>query len=314
MATMIDSVTPAAIPKGTPVVAGYVDGPYGPGDPYHSGWNADAWTSFPGSQMVSITVHGSAGARVYDIETGDGTPAQGAAWAKSEIAAGRRPTLYFSTSLLGDIVGSLRAVGVAQSQVDFWGAQYPGGGAVVPAGYVAHQYLANQRGVQGSYIDYSVTNGVWPGNSPAPGPGPAPAPLPQLTFKPLTGRYGVLNKPVVAIVRRPQNDGYWEIAADGGTFNYGKAPFLGSLAQVKLVSPIIDAGCTPSGAGLTLVATDGGIFNLGDSQFYGSMGGKALVAPVVSIEVTASGNGYLLAAADGGIFAFGDGQFLGSPA
>lgn len=313
MALMIDSVTPAAVPKGTPVVAGYIDGPYGPADPFHSGWEPASWSSFPGSQMVTITVHGSAGARVYDIESGDGTPSQGAAWAKSEIAAGRRPTLYFSAAFLGDITSALASVGVPRSAVDFWVAQY-NDHASVPPGYVAHQYLANQKGVQGSFIDYSVTDGVWPGNAPTPGPGPEPAPTHQMIFKPLTGRYGVLNKPVVAIVRRPQNDGYWEVAADGGVFNYGQAPFLGSLANIKLNAPIVDAASTPSGNGLTLVGTDGGIFDLGDSQFEGSMGGKPLNAPVVSIEVTATGNGYWLAAADGGIFAFGDAAFLGSAA
>lgn len=148
---------------------------------------------------------------------------------------------------------------------------------------------------------------------PFPDAGP-PVVVPQMIFKPLSGRYGVLNQPVVAIVRRPQNDGYWEVAADGGTFAYGKAPFVGSLASIKLNQPIVDAASTPSGNGLTLVATDGGIFDLGDSKFEGSMGGKPLNAPVVSIEVTASGNGYWCAAADGGIFAFGDAAFLGSAA
>lgn len=146
-----------------------------------------------------------------------------------------------------------------------------------------------------------------------PTPAPQPSPPTQI-FKPLTGRFGVLNKPAVAVVRRPQNDGYWLVAADGGTFNYGKAAFLGSLGSLKLNAPIIDAACTPSGAGLVLVATDGGVFNFGDSNFYGSMGGKALNAPIVSIEMTESGAGYLMIGADGGVFPFGDAQFLGSPA
>lgn len=157
----------------------------------------------------------------------------------------------------------------------------------------------------------SIYGYIVPPYASAPTPPPAP---PQLIFKPLTGRYGVLNKPVVAIVRRPQNDGYWEVAADGGTFNYGNAAFLGSLGSIKLNAPIVDAACTPSGKGLVLVATDGGIFNFGDSQFYGSMGGKTLNAPIVSIELTESGNGYWCAAADGGIFCFGDAAFLGSAA
>ena len=173
---MIDSVTPAAIPKGTPVVAGYCDGPYGPNDPYGSGWTAAAWESFPGSQLVVITVDGMAGAHVYDIETGDGTPSQGAAWALAEVKAGRRPTLYANASTwASELDAALHAVGLARvSVVDGWIAQY-NDQAIVPAGYVAHQYLANQPGVGGSYIDYSVTNGEWPAAiAPVPCPKPPP--------------------------------------------------------------------------------------------------------------------------------------------
>lgn len=144
-------------------------------------------------------------------------------------------------------------------------------------------------------------------------PQPNPTP-PQEIYKPLTGRYGTLNKPAVVIVDRPQNDGYWIVASDGGLFNYAKAPFVGSLGSLKLNEPVIGAACTPSGNGLWMVATDGGIFAFGDAQFYGSMGGKLLAAPVVSMAATKSGNGYWLIGADGGVFAFGDAVFLGSPA
>lgn len=150
------------------------------------------------------------------------------------------------------------------------------------------------------------------GTGPAPKPAPPP-PAPEI-LKPTSGKVGMLNAPIVAVVRTPSGNGYIEVGADGGTFNYGDAPFLGSLATIKLAQPIIDAAMTPSGKGLTLCALDGGVFDLGDSQFEGSEGGHKLNAPIVSIALTPSGNGYWLVASDGGVFAFGDAPFKGSAA
>ena len=38
---------------------------------------------------------------------------------------------------------------------------------------------------------------------------------------------------------RPQNDGYWMVAADGGIFSFGRAPFLGSGASPPRSSPCV---------------------------------------------------------------------------
>jgi hypothetical protein len=149
---------------------------------------------------------------------------------------------------------------------------------------------------------------------PVPTPVPIPAPQPPQIIKPISGKVGMLNAPIVAGCRTPSGNGYIEVGADGGTFNYGDAPFLGSLASIKLNAPIVDAAITPTGRGLTLVATDGGVFDLGDSLFEGSEGGHKLNAPVIAIALTTSGKGYWLYAADGGVFAFGDAPFLGSAA
>lgn len=166
---MVDSVTSGAIPKGTPVVAGWIDGAYGPINP--AGWPPAAWKSFPGSQTVTMTALGAAGARVYDIERGLGTPAQGAAWAKRETTAGRRPTIYCTLSAWSSVRLELVAVGLPLSSVDFWIAD-TSIGQHIPAGAVALQYAQNVPGVGGHNIDLSITNGVWPG-TPAP-----PIPLP----------------------------------------------------------------------------------------------------------------------------------------
>lgn len=154
--------------------------------------------------------------------------------------------------------------------------------------------------------NYNLTQ--YDAGGPTPAPSPTP-PAPILFRKPLSGHYGNLNQPAIAVC--PAGTGYHIVAADGGTFDYG-CPHLGSLANIKLTAPIIDARSTPSGNGLLLVATDGGVFNFGDSSFHGSMGGHALNAPIVGVAVTPSGNGYWLVAADGGIFAFGDAGFHGS--
>jgi len=150
------------------------------------------------------------------------------------------------------------------------------------------------------------------GQFPRPTAPPAPSDTTAAVQKPLTGRYGTLNKPIVALCPMPTGKGYTLVGSDGGTFNFGTAPMLGSLANDKLNAPIVDAVHTADGKGLLMVATDGGVFALGDSEFEGSMGGKTLNAPVVSIALTPDGKGYWLVAADGGVFAFGDAPFEGS--
>ncbi len=101
-------------------------------------------------------------------------------------------------------------------------------------------------------------------------------------------------------------------AQDGGVFNYGTSPFLGSMGGLHLNAPVVGMAATPDGAGYWLVAADGGVFNFGDAQFYGSMGGQHLNAPVVGMATTPDGKGYWLVASDGGVFRFGDAQFDGS--
>ncbi|HEY3238670.1 MAG TPA: superoxide dismutase family protein [Acidimicrobiia bacterium] len=100
--------------------------------------------------------------------------------------------------------------------------------------------------------------------------------------------------------------GYWLAAADGGVFNFGDAPYLGSAAGAKLNKPVVGMAATASGDGYWLVASDGGVFNFGDATFQGSTGGVKLNQAVVGMAGTPSGAGYWLVAGDGGVFAFGD--------
>jgi hypothetical protein len=121
-----------------------------------------------------------------------------------------------------------------------------------------------------------------------------------------------LNQPVVSMAITPDEGGYWMVAADGGVFAYGDAPFYGSTGNLTLNKPIVGMAATPDGKGYWFVAADGGIFAYGDAGFYGSTGNLVLNQPIVGMAATPDGKGYWLVAADGGIFAFGDAQFYGS--
>ena len=110
----------------------------------------------------------------------------------------------------------------------------------------------------------------------------------------------------------PTSQGYRFVAADGGIFAFGDAPFAGSTGNLRLNQPIVGMAATPSGKGYWLVAADGGIFAFGDARFFGSTGNLRLNQPIVAMAATPSGNGYWFVARDGGIFAFGDARFFGS--
>ncbi len=108
------------------------------------------------------------------------------------------------------------------------------------------------------------------------------------------------------------DQGYWEVASDGGIFAFGDAGFFGSTGGLTLNKPIVGMAATPDGKGYWLVASDGGIFAFGDAPFFGSTGGLTLNKPIVGMAATPDGKGYWLVASDGGIFAFGDAGFFGS--
>ncbi len=106
--------------------------------------------------------------------------------------------------------------------------------------------------------------------------------------------------------------GYFEVAGDGGVFNFGIAPFVGSMGGRHLDRPIVGMASTPDGGGYWLVASDGGVFSFGDAAFLGSMGGNHLDQPIVGMASAPDGAGYWLVASDGGVFSFGSAQFGGS--
>lgn len=64
--------------------------------------------------------------------------------------------------------------------------------------------------------------------------------------------------------RRPAG-GFWVVAADGGVFSFGGAPFYGSMGGQPLNGPIVDIVARSTSAGYWLVAADSGIFAFGDA-------------------------------------------------
>jgi len=61
-----------------------------------------------------------------------------------------------------------------------------------------------------------------------------------------------LNKPVVGISADPQGDGYWLVAADGGVFTFGDAPFQGSAGGQPISSPVVAMAIAPGRYGYDL--------------------------------------------------------------
>ncbi len=143
--------------------------------------------------------------------------------------------------------------------------------------------------------------------------------------------------------------GYWMYGADGGTFAFGSAGFLGAARSQS--NDIIGMAASRSGAGYWMADDDGDVFASGDANVFGARAssldnvaafaarpqgdgywlatrtgglesyGKAPSFPGVTVKEskrittlasTVSGTGAWMAAVDGGVFTFGDAAFLGS--
>jgi hypothetical protein len=66
----------------------------------------------------------------------------------------------------------------------------------------------------------------------------------------------------------PLGNGYWLVAADGGLFNFGAAPFLGSAGDRN--QPVAGVAGSPTGHGYWLAGSVGKIFTFGDAVSFGS--------------------------------------------
>ncbi|WP_298446075.1 hypothetical protein [Ferrimicrobium sp.] len=141
----------------------------------------------------------------------------------------------------------------------------------------------------------------------------------------LTGLSGAhpLAAPIVGMAANPTGAGYWLVAADGGVFDFGGAPFKGSTytdgltglsGAHPLSAPIVGIIPTPDGGGYWLVAADGGVFDFGNAKFFGSTytqgytglgGSHPINGRIVGGAAAPNGNGYWLVSSTGAVYNFG---------
>ncbi len=115
--TMYDSVNLSQVPANAVAVAGYVNGQW-PTFPTLK-------TRFPHARRLSIAVTADADADALDVEKGDATPEQAAAWVKRQSARGlKRPVVYCSVSDAQSVLDTLARAGVQRSAVRLWTAHY----------------------------------------------------------------------------------------------------------------------------------------------------------------------------------------------
>jgi hypothetical protein len=160
----MDSVTATAIPvEQCHAVLAYVDGDYQTWGPLH-----EILKPY-GTLILSVTVDVKPGADIADCERGNAGPSEVAFWAKSELKARRRPTIYGSVDYLRQCAQELRSLRINPSLVDWFLADYvqvaPALAAVkwpreLPHGYVGWQF-ADSIPVGGHTIDASVISSVY---------------------------------------------------------------------------------------------------------------------------------------------------------
>lgn len=152
MRTMYDGITPANLPSGGDLYAGYVDGRWPDA--------AAIAERFPGKPVVRIaTSTGTNDGVVGDGPPDNGTWAEWVAWTVRRRAAGVDPTVYTNASNWSAGIQAFKAAGVAEPH--WWIAHYDGD-PTIPAGAVAKQYASNASYDTSSVADY------WPGVDPAP--------------------------------------------------------------------------------------------------------------------------------------------------
>lgn len=114
---MYDSVDVAQIPRHAAAVAGYVDGAW----PTYQ----QLVRAFPHAKRLSIAVNAHADAVCLDIEAGDATPSEAAAWVLRQHGRGiDRPVLYCSAAITETVLAQLAAAHIHRDQVRIWSAHY----------------------------------------------------------------------------------------------------------------------------------------------------------------------------------------------
>jgi hypothetical protein len=223
--------------------------------------------------VYGLDVFGNATGDGTDSEPGNASIAATVACTKADLARGvDRPIVYCPASWATAMVNAHTGAGIARSKYRLVTAHYGGPtapGAPIQGMHICGPFCGYGPGADGTQwqslnaYDRSILAPNFISAASHPGTPSGVKTLPQLSG------------PIVAIVLRPQNDGYWLVAQDGGLFNFGAAPALANPVVGKLSAGhyVRSATVTPSGQGLILAASDGGVFCLGDAAFHGSLGG-----------------------------------------
>lgn len=157
MRVMYDSTNASNIPVDAAIVAGYINGPYA--------WAEADWARFSHAIKVRIATLASVNdGDVLDVENTDATPEQAPGWVAMRRSAtgSRQKTVYMSESAWDAVREAFMVQRIPEPE--YWVAAYPGPGAVLYPGSVAHQY-ANSQTSGGDY-DLSVVADHWPGVDP----------------------------------------------------------------------------------------------------------------------------------------------------
>jgi hypothetical protein len=133
---------------------------------------------------------------------------------------------------------------------------------------------------------------------------PLPSQASVRRYKIVSVKTAISNADVVGVGMSNSDEGYWQVARDGGVFTFGNAAFHGSAANSGRTD-IVGMAVRPGGDGYWVAAANGAVYAFGAAAHRGDMAGQPLNGPVVGIERDPDGDGYWLVAADGGVFAFG---------
>ncbi|HLN17983.1 MAG TPA: glycoside hydrolase family 43 protein [Acidimicrobiales bacterium] len=108
---------------------------------------------------------------------------------------------------------------------------------------------------------------------------------------------------------------YRLVAADGGIFAFGGAPYFGSKGgQFLLFLRIVDAATDPATEGYWEVASNGAVYGF-NAPFLGDASRDVQPGqPIVAMTATPDGGGYWLVSDTGAVYAFGDAPYVGSMA
>lgn len=240
MTTGYDAVEVAALPPGGGFYLAYLDGAW----PTYAAVKA----RFPTSNIVTVTVTGNLAADIVDVESGDVTPQDAAAW----LRAGKGKGVYSDTS-------TKPALDVACAGLSWWWfAADPTGVPHIVPGSLATQYAWPGHGSPGNYdISQAVT---------FPNPPPPPAPIPTHSQE------------SNMIASTPSGNGYWILHSDGSVWSYGDAQYFGGLNPGAPVGGgAMPAGVTaisieshPGGEGYWILSSVHAVYAFGAAPYHGA--------------------------------------------